>query len=75
MEFKHLFGHQENNKFHPSWILLIVALTILVGGVVWSVTWLVSNNDRSTSDRTPSTTPEGPRVIMVANSVRTVQHS
>lgn len=65
MELQQLFGQRENNKFHPSWILIIVALTILIGSVIWMVAWLVPYLDAK-PDRSPSSSPSGPKIIMVA---------
>lgn len=67
MELKQLFRQQKNDKFHPSWILIIVALTILIGSVVWIIAWLVPYLDGK-PDHSPSSSPSGPKVILVSNS-------
>lgn len=69
MRVKQIFGQNKNNNFHPSWILIIVALTILIGGVVWVIAELVPGWEGQ-PERLPSLTPTGPKIIMVANSDR-----
>lgn len=67
MELRDIFRQQKNNKFHPSWIVTLIALSILVGGIVWTISWLVGYMDR-TSDRMPGMTPDAHKVIMVAKA-------
>lgn len=65
MELRHVLRHQKDSKFHPSWILIVVALTLLIAGIVWIPAWLVSHLDRK-SDRLPSLSPTTAKVIMVS---------
>ena len=64
---RQFFGKYKDNSFHPSWILIIVALTILIGSVVWIVATLVPIEDNQ-SERLPSFSPSGAKTILVANS-------
>lgn len=67
LKLKQLFGEYKNNSFHPSWILIIVALTILIGSLVWIIALLVPGRDDQ-SERLPSLSPTGPRIILVTHS-------
>lgn len=67
MQLKRYFGQDKDNSFHPSWILIIVALTILIGSVVWIVALIVPTGG-SQSEQLPSFSPSGPKTILVANS-------
>lgn len=64
MQLRHLFGEYKNNSFQPSWMLIIVAFTILIGSLVWIIALLVSGGDDQ-SERPPSFSPTGPRIILV----------
>lgn len=68
MQLKRYFGHHKDNSFHPSWIIIIVALTILIGSVVWIVAMIVPTGDGGQSEQLPSFSPSGPKTILVANS-------
>lgn len=67
MELKQLFGQNKNHKFHPSWIAIIVVFTVLVGSTVWVIAWLVPDLGGKT-DLSPSLSPTGPKIIMVARA-------
>lgn len=69
MRVKQISGQYKNNNFHPSWILIIIALTVLIGGVVWIIAELVPEWEGQ-PERLPSLAPTGPKIIMVANSDR-----
>lgn len=64
MELKRIGQHQKNGKFHPPWILIGVALTLVIAGIVWIPAWMVPQIDRK-HDRLPSLSPTSPKVIMV----------
>lgn len=66
MELKHVLRQQKHSKFHPSWILVVVALTLLIAGTVWLPAWLVPHLDRK-PDRPPSLSPTTAKVIMVSS--------
>lgn len=64
MELKRIWQQQKNGKFHPTWILIVVALTMLVAGIVWIPAWIVPHIDRK-PERLPSLSPTSHKVIMV----------
>jgi hypothetical protein len=39
-----LENQKRTRKFHPSWILLTVLVTIAVGGIIWIVAELVAKS-------------------------------
>lgn len=64
MELKRFFQQQKKGKFHPSWILLVVALTVIIAGIVWIPAWLVPRVDGK-PDRLPYLMPTSAKIIMV----------
>lgn len=70
MEIKRMLQKQKNGKFHPSWIVIVVALTLLIAGVVWIPAWIVPRLD-SKPERLPYLSPTSPKVIMVINTPHT----
>lgn len=64
MELKRFFQQQKNGKFHPSWILVVVTLTVIIAGIVWIPAWIVSHIDGK-PDHLPYLTPTSAKVIMV----------
>lgn len=67
MQLKRLFGKHKDNSFHLSWILIIVALTILIGSLVWIIATIAPNGFNQ-PEQLPLLSPTGPRTILVANS-------
>ena len=67
MQLKRFFGEHKDNSFHPSWILIIVALTILIGSVVWIIATLAPNGFNQ-QEQLPSLSPTGARTILVVNT-------
>lgn len=65
MQLKQLSGEPKNNVFIPSWIIIVVALTVLIGSVVWILAMLVPERDRHL-EQLPTLSPSGPKIIMVA---------
>lgn len=64
MELKRLLQQQKNGKFHPSWILIVVALTLIIAGIVWIPAWMLPRIDTK-PDRVPYLSPTSAKVIMV----------
>lgn len=64
MELKRLLQQQKNGKFHPSWILIVVALTLIIAGIVWITAWMVPRIDTK-PDRVPYLSPSSAKVLMV----------
>lgn len=64
MELKRIWQQQKNGRFHPSWILIVVALTLLIAGIVWVPAWIVPRIERE-PQRLPSLSPTNPKAIMV----------
>ena len=64
MELKRFLQQQKNGKFHPSWILIVVALTMIIAGIVWIPAWILPRVDGK-PDRVPYLTPTNAKVIMV----------
>lgn len=70
MELKRMLQKQKNGKFHPSWIVIVVALTLLIAGIVWVPAWIVPRIDGK-PDRVPYLSPTSPKVIMVMTTAST----
>ena len=68
MQLKQLTGEPKNNFFFPSWIIVIVALAVLIGSVVWILAMLVPERDK-TPEQLPTLSPTGPKIIMVAKGM------
>lgn len=68
MELKQFLQQQKKGKFHPSWILIVVALTVIIAGIVWLPAWLTSRLDRK-PDKVPYLTPTSAKVILVKEGV------
>lgn len=66
MQLRQFFGKHKDNSFHPSWILIVVALTILIGSVVWIIATIVPTED--SQNEQPSLSPFEPKTILVANA-------
>lgn len=64
MELKRIWQQQKNGKFHPTWILIVVALTVIIAGIVWIPAWIMPRID-SKPDRMPYLSPTSAKVIMV----------
>lgn len=64
MELKRFFQQQTKGKFHPSWILVVVALTVIIAGIVWIPAWLTPRLEGK-PDHIPYLTPTSAKVIMV----------
>lgn len=67
MQLKQFFGKNKDNSFHPSWILIIVALTILIGSIVWIIA-IIAPNGFSQPEQLPSLSPTGSKTILVMNA-------
>ncbi len=66
--FKRFVASQKHTgRFHPIWIVLAAAVTVIVAGIVWIPAWVVPKVEL----QTPSLSPSTPKVILV-NSVRLV---
>lgn len=68
MELKQFFQQQKKGKFHPSWILVVVALTVIIAGIVWLPAWLTPRLDHKPV-KIPYLTPTSAKVIMVKDEV------
>lgn len=64
MDFKQFFQQQKKGKFHPSWILIVVALTLSIAAIVWLPAWLAPRFDEK-PDQIPYLTPTSAKAIMV----------
>ena len=64
MEFKQFFQQKKRGKFHPTWILVGVALATLIAAIVWLPAWLAPRVDGK-PDQMPYLTPASAKVIMV----------
>lgn len=46
-------NQKRTTRFHPSWILLVAVVTIVVAGIIWIAAELVANAEQG--DRPPAT--------------------
>lgn len=67
MELKQLFQQQKKGKFHPSWILVVVAVTLIIAAIVWLPAWLAPRLDGK-PDQMPYLTPTSTKAIMVKDA-------
>lgn len=66
--FKRFVASQkQTGRFHPLWIVLAVALTVIVAGIVWIPALIVPKVEL----KTPSLSPSTPKVILVENFLAT----
>lgn len=60
--FKRFVASQKHiGRFHPMWIVLAAAVTVIVAGVVWIPALVVPKVEL----KTPSLSPSTPKVILV----------
>jgi hypothetical protein len=63
--FRTWFENQkQTRKFHPSWIVMVVIVTIVVGSIIWVLAALVAKSD-ALSTRPPGATQTGGRPAMI----------
>jgi len=59
-----LESQKQTRKFHPSWIVLVVIVTIVVGSIIWVLAELVAKSD-AVSMRPPGATRTEGRPAMI----------
>jgi hypothetical protein len=64
-----LESQKQTRKFHPSWIVLVVIVTIVVASIIWVLAEVVAKSD-ALSTRPPGATQTGGRPAMIERMPR-----
>lgn len=59
-----LENQKQTRKFHPSWIVMVVIVTLVVGSIIWVLAELVAKSD-ALSTRPPGATRTEGRPAMI----------
>lgn len=59
-----LESQKQTRKFHPSWIVMVVIVTLVVGSIIWVLAELVAESD-ALSTRPPGASRTGGRPAMI----------
>jgi len=63
--FRHwLESQKQTRKFHPSWIVLVVIVTMVVASIIWVLAEVVAKSD-ALSTRPPGAAQTGGRPAMI----------
>jgi hypothetical protein len=68
-----LESQKQTRKFHPSWIVLVVVVTIAVGSIIWGLAELVAKSEYRPATRHVPVTEE--RAAQTEGAPATIDHA